>query len=114
MILSVETQLQANKPELYNWLAFTLQKVQELSVIKTALEQGRDAVKAELIASQNAAETRKNSSEIHRTEVAQRLANLPVGADQSKITFRTTHRKTKCMAKITAIANYKYWFFPTN
>ncbi|EJS91274.1 5-methyltetrahydropteroyltriglutamate--homocysteine S-methyltransferase, partial [Pasteurella multocida subsp. multocida str. Anand1_cattle] len=33
--LEVETQLKANKPELYSWLAFTLQKVQELRVIKT-------------------------------------------------------------------------------
>ena len=75
--LEVETQLQANKPELYQWLAFTLQKIQELRIIKTALEQGREAVQAELAASQAAADARKNSREIHRTCVAERLANLP-------------------------------------
>lgn len=85
--LSVEVQLKENKPELYNWLAFTLQKVQELSVIKTALEQGRAAVQAELAASQAAADARANSTEIHRPEVAERLANLPVGADQRKSPF---------------------------
>ena len=68
--LAVETQLQANKPELYQWLAFTLQKIQELRVIKTALEQGRAAVQADLDASQAAADARKNSREIHRTCVA--------------------------------------------
>ncbi len=85
--LSVEVQLKENKPELYNWLAFTLQKVQELSVIKTALEQGRAAVQAELDASQAAADSRANSKEIHRPEVAARLANLPEGADQRKSPF---------------------------
>ena len=85
--LAVETQLQANKPELYQWLAFTLQKIQELRVIKTALEQGRAAVQAELDASQAAADARKNSHEIHRTCVAERLANLPKNADQRKSPF---------------------------
>ena len=85
--LAVETQLKANKPELYQWLAFTLQKIQELGVIKTALEQGRAAVQAELDASQAAADARKNSREIHRTCVAERLANLPKNADQRKSPF---------------------------
>ena len=85
--LEVETQLQANKPELYQWLSFTLQKIQELRVIKTALEQGRESVQAELAASQAAADARKNSREIHRTCVAKRLANLPKNADQRKSPF---------------------------
>ena len=85
--LAVETQLQANKPELYQWLAFTLQKIQELRVIKTALEQGHEAVQADLDASQVAADARKNSREIHRTCVTERLANLPKNADQRKSPF---------------------------
>ncbi|OOF45805.1 5-methyltetrahydropteroyltriglutamate--homocysteine S-methyltransferase [Rodentibacter trehalosifermentans] len=85
--LSIETQLQANKPELYNWLAFGLQKIQELRLIKTALEQGRQAVQSEINASQAAADARAHSKEIHRPEVAARLANLPKGADQRKSPF---------------------------
>ncbi|KYK93046.1 5-methyltetrahydropteroyltriglutamate--homocysteine methyltransferase, partial [Aggregatibacter actinomycetemcomitans serotype d str. SA3733] len=85
--LSVETQLQANKPELYSWLAFCLQKIQELRVIKTALEQGRSAVQKELDESQAAADARATSKDIHRPEVAARLANLPKGADQRKSPF---------------------------
>ncbi|MDO5055317.1 MAG: 5-methyltetrahydropteroyltriglutamate--homocysteine S-methyltransferase [Pasteurella oralis] len=85
--LEVETQLKANKPELYNWLAFTLQKVQELRIIKTALEQGRHVVQTELDASQAAANARAHSTEIHRTEVAERLANLPANADQRQSPF---------------------------
>lgn len=58
-------------------VGFHVTKIQELRVIKTALEQGREAVQAELAASQTAADARKNSREIHRTCVAERLANLP-------------------------------------
>lgn len=85
--LAVETKLQAEKPELYNWLAFALQKVDELSVLKQALENGRAAVQAELSASQAAADSRANSTEIHKEAVAQRLANLPANADQRKSPF---------------------------
>ncbi|MCD0229176.1 5-methyltetrahydropteroyltriglutamate--homocysteine S-methyltransferase, partial [Enterobacter hormaechei subsp. steigerwaltii] len=75
--LSVEEKLKVNKPALFSWLAFTLQKTQELRVLKTALNQGREAVAAELADSQAAADSRANSTEIHRAEVAKRLADLP-------------------------------------
>lgn len=84
--LSVETQLDK---DLYSWLAFCLQKVEELSVVKKALEQGRSAVQNELNASQAAADARANSKVIHRPEVAARLAALPANADQRKSPFAT-------------------------
>lgn len=82
--LSVETQLDS---ELASWLAFTLQKVQELKVLKKALTSGREAVAAELKASTNAANSRASSTRIHRPEVAKRLAELPQNADQRKSPF---------------------------
>lgn len=85
--LEVETQLQEKNPDLYSWLSFTLQKVEELNVLKQALNNGRSAVQAQLDASQAAADTRANSKEIHRPEVAERLANLPANADQRKSPF---------------------------
>ena len=62
--LAVETQLQEKNPDLYRWLAFTLQKVGELNVVKQALNQGRDAVRAELDDSQAAADARASSKVI--------------------------------------------------
>ncbi|WP_373752673.1 5-methyltetrahydropteroyltriglutamate--homocysteine S-methyltransferase [Neisseria weixii] len=85
--LSIEEKLKANKPALFSWLAFTLQKTQELRVLKTALNQGREAVAAELVDSQAAADSRAASKEIHRDDVAQRLASLPADADQRKSPF---------------------------
>ena len=85
--LAVETQLQEKNPDLYRWLAFTLQKVGELNVVKQALNQGRDAVRAELDDSQAAADARASSKVIHKAEVAERLANIPANADQRKSPF---------------------------
>ncbi|MFZ7217705.1 5-methyltetrahydropteroyltriglutamate--homocysteine S-methyltransferase [Avibacterium avium] len=110
--LSVEVQLKENKPELYNWLAFTLQKVQELSVIKTALEQGRAAVQAELDASQAAADSRANSKEIHRPEVAARLANLPEGADQRKSPFAERIAKQNAWLNLPLLPTTNIGSFP--
>lgn len=110
--LSVETQLQANKPELYQWLAFALQKIQELRVIKTALEQGRSAVQAELDASQAAADARANSRDIHRPEVAARLANLPQGADQRKSPFAERIAKQNAWLNLPLLPTTNIGSFP--
>ncbi|HDR1892475.1 TPA: 5-methyltetrahydropteroyltriglutamate--homocysteine S-methyltransferase [Pasteurella multocida] len=110
--LEVETQLKANKPELYSWLAFTLQKVQELRVIKTALEQGRGAVQAELDASQAAADARANSKEIHRPEVAERLANLPTDADKRKSPFAERIAKQNAWLNLPLLPTTNIGSFP--
>ena len=110
--LAVETQLQANKPELYQWLAFTLQKVEELSVIKTALEQGRAAVQDQLDASQAAADARATSTEIHRAEVAARLANLPEGADRRKSPFAERITKQNAWLNLPLLPTTNIGSFP--
>ncbi|EGP01851.1 5-methyltetrahydropteroyltriglutamate--homocysteine S-methyltransferase [Pasteurella multocida subsp. gallicida str. Anand1_poultry] len=110
--LEVETQLKANKPELYSWLAFTLQKVQEFRVIKTALEQGRGAVQAELDASQAAADARANSKEIHRPEVAERLANLPTDADKRKSPFAERIAKQNAWLNLPLLPTTNIGSFP--
>lgn len=85
--LSVESKLQDNNPDLYSWLAFCLQKAAELNVLKTALNQGRTAIQVELDNNEKAHTLRKNSCKIHRLQVAERLANLPIGADQRQSPF---------------------------
>ena len=71
--LSTETRLD---PELKSWLAFARQKLDELAVLKRALEEGADAVAAELTACRQALSSRRTSPRIHRPEVAKRLAGI--------------------------------------
>ncbi|MFC0322008.1 5-methyltetrahydropteroyltriglutamate--homocysteine S-methyltransferase [Gallibacterium melopsittaci] len=107
--LSVETQLDK---DLYSWLAFCLQKVEELSILKKALDQGRASVQTELDASQAAAEARANSKVIHRPEVAARLAALPANADQRKSPFAERIKLQKAWLNLPLLPTTNIGSFP--
>jgi len=68
--------------ELKSWLAFALQKLNELKLLKRGIEQGREAIANELAGSDFAQTTRRQSPRIHRADVAARLAALPADADR--------------------------------
>ncbi len=61
-------------PQVIQWLAFAVQKIEELSILKRALNDGRDTVADELAVSAQAAVTRRTSPLIHNPAVADRLA----------------------------------------
>ncbi|OBX05907.1 5-methyltetrahydropteroyltriglutamate--homocysteine methyltransferase [Gallibacterium genomosp. 3] len=107
--LSVETQLDA---DIRSWLAFCLQKVEELSILKKALDQGRASVQAELDASQAAADARANSKVIHRPEVAARLAALPANADQRKSPFAERIKLQKAWLNLPLLPTTNIGSFP--
>ena len=69
MDVTIETDLD---PDLKTWLAFAVQKLDELSILGRAINQGRDSVKTELAASAAAAATRKTSPKIHDAAVQAR------------------------------------------
>ena len=69
--LELETALD---PEVRQWLAFAVQKIEELVILATALNQGRTSVAPQLAASQAAAQARRASPKIHDAAVAARLA----------------------------------------
>jgi len=71
--LELETSLDA---DLKTWLAFAVQKLDELSVLGRALNGGRASVEDQLNASAKAAETRRTSSKIHDASVQARLASF--------------------------------------
>ncbi len=61
-------------PDLKSWLAFAVQKIDELAVLGRAIDNGRESVKEALADSAAAAATRASSPKIHNPAVAQRLA----------------------------------------
>ena len=61
-------------PQVTQWLAFAVQKIEELSILKRALNDGRDTVAAELAAAAQAVATRQASPLIYDPAVAERLA----------------------------------------
>lgn len=69
--LDLETAID---PEIRQWLAFGVQKIEELAVLATALNEGRARVAPQLAASAAAAAARRASPRIHDPAVAARLA----------------------------------------
>jgi 5-methyltetrahydropteroyltriglutamate--homocysteine methyltransferase len=61
-------------PEVRQWLAFAVQKIEELVTLATALNEGRPSVASQLEASHAAAQARRTSAKIHDATVAARLA----------------------------------------
>lgn len=70
----VDLALESKLGDVSQWLAFAVQKVEELSILKRALNEGHAAVAAELRASSQAAASRRTSPRIHDTAVAARIA----------------------------------------
>jgi len=71
--LALETGLDS---EVKSWLAFSVQKLEELTTLGTALAGGRGAVEASLKTSDQAAAARKASPRIHDAKVAARIAGV--------------------------------------
>jgi 5-methyltetrahydropteroyltriglutamate--homocysteine methyltransferase len=71
--LGLEARL---NPEIASWLAFAVQKIEELATLSTALAGGRGEAARALQASDAIASARKTSSRIHDPTVAQRLAAI--------------------------------------
>lgn len=68
--LDVEDKLD---PQIKNWMAFAKQKLGEIATLAKGADKGRDAIAAELAASDAVAQDRKTSARIHNTAVGARL-----------------------------------------
>lgn len=71
--LTPETELDV---EIHNWLAFAVQKLEELQVLARALNQGRQAVHQPLLANQQAIESRRHSARVVNPEVRAAVAGI--------------------------------------
>ncbi|MEP6773089.1 MAG: 5-methyltetrahydropteroyltriglutamate--homocysteine S-methyltransferase [Polaromonas sp.] len=77
--LQAEDQLDA---DIKSWLAFAVEKLQELRVLKEVLQGNEKRVETELADARLAAHARRNSPRVHRATVAARLAQAAAGADR--------------------------------
>lgn len=73
--------------EIRSWLAFAVEKLDELRVLRALLEGKTTEVKSELEKNRAAFAARRSSSRVHRPEVAARLADTSERADQRGAAF---------------------------
>lgn len=79
-------------PEIKSWLAYATQKLGEIATLAKGIDQGSDAIKAELAASDAVVQDRKTSKRIHNQDVKKRLAAVTPDQSQRKSPF--AKRKT--------------------
>ncbi|WP_018986431.1 5-methyltetrahydropteroyltriglutamate--homocysteine S-methyltransferase [Methylophilus methylotrophus] len=79
--------------EIKSWLAFAKQKLEELQVLATALNHGRDAVKVALAVNQAAVDARRSSKRVHNPQVKAALQTLTPQLGQRQSAYQ--HRASK-------------------
>ena len=101
--LASEDRLDA---ELKSWLAFARQKLDELSVLARAINEGRDAVRDELAAHRQAVESRRRSPRVHNPAVQAALA-------QCATEVATTRQSPYAVRAQRQRARFQLPMFPT-
>ena len=82
-------------PELRGWLAGASEKLDELRVVQRALNEGDQAVSGELLAAREAIASRAASPRVRNPAVAERVAQLPQGADRRTSVFAVRQARQK-------------------
>jgi 5-methyltetrahydropteroyltriglutamate--homocysteine methyltransferase len=84
-------------PEIRSWLAFAVQKLDELKTLATALNNGRAAVREQLAESTVAVNSRATSEQVHSASVQARLADVSpaLGQRQSRFPDRIAIQQRK-------------------
>ncbi|MBX3640942.1 MAG: 5-methyltetrahydropteroyltriglutamate--homocysteine S-methyltransferase [Nitrosomonas sp.] len=67
---------QALDADIHSWLAFAVQKLQEVKILATALDHGRQSVYDALLENQGIIESRQQSERVHRAAVKSRLLEI--------------------------------------
>ena len=99
-------------PEVKSWLACALQKLDELTLLSTALNKGRDAVKAELAANQAAIAARRNSPRVNNPAVKAAIAKLDAKLGRRKSAYEKRAAKQAALLKLPAFPTTTIGSFP--
>jgi 5-methyltetrahydropteroyltriglutamate--homocysteine methyltransferase len=98
--------------EVRSWLAFALQKLDELKVLATALNQGRDAVRSELAENTAAIAARRASPRVNNPKVKAALASISTSLGQRKNTYTTRADKQAALLNLPLYPTTTIGSFP--
>lgn len=98
--------------EVRSWLAFALQKLDELKVLATALNNGRDAVSAELAANAGAIAARRASPRVHKPAVKAALAKIDAALGQRKNPYTARAATQAALLKLPSYPTTTIGSFP--
>ncbi|MBK4739378.1 5-methyltetrahydropteroyltriglutamate--homocysteine S-methyltransferase [Noviherbaspirillum pedocola] len=98
--------------EIKSWLAFALQKLDELRVLGKALREGRDVVKTELAANQAALAARRASSRVHNPAVKAAVAKVDATHGHRNSVYTERAAKQAALMKLPAYPTTTIGSFP--
>ena len=107
--LDSEQELDA---EMKSWLAFALQKLDELKVLGAALRQGRGAVRDALAANRAALASRRASPRVTQPEVRAAVAAINPGLGQRKSPYAERAPRQAALLKLPAYPTTTIGSFP--
>lgn len=107
--LNSEQKLDA---EVKSWLAFALQKLDELRVLGQALKRGRDAVQTELAANAAALAARRASPRVHNPAVRAAVAQITAKLGQRHSPYSVRATQQAALLKLPAFPTTTIGSFP--
>ncbi|GGH50011.1 5-methyltetrahydropteroyltriglutamate--homocysteine methyltransferase [Comamonas phosphati] len=107
--LAQERKLDA---EIKSWLAYALQKLDELRVLAKALREGREAVKAELAANAAALAARRASPRVNNPVVQAAVAAIDAGLGERQSPYGVRAAKQAARLKLPAYPTTTIGSFP--
>jgi 5-methyltetrahydropteroyltriglutamate--homocysteine methyltransferase len=98
--------------EIRSWLAFALQKLDELKLLARALNQGRHAVHAELHANQNATAARRASLRVNNPAVKAAVAGATKALGERNSAYLSRASKQRALLQLPAYPTTTIGSFP--
>ncbi|MEI5996556.1 5-methyltetrahydropteroyltriglutamate--homocysteine S-methyltransferase [Paraburkholderia bengalensis] len=98
--------------EIRSWLAFALQKLDELNVLAGALNNGHDSVAEALTANAKAIESRRTSSRVHNPVVKAAVARIDASLGKRASTYEQRAEKQSAMLNLPPFPTTTIGSFP--
>jgi 5-methyltetrahydropteroyltriglutamate--homocysteine methyltransferase len=98
--------------EIKDWLAYALQKLDELKVLGSALNHGRESVREALAANQAASEARRNSTRVHNPAVKAALRSLDAKLGQRQNSYAQRAPKQAALLQLPEFPTTTIGSFP--
>ncbi len=98
--------------EIKNWLSFARQKLDELTLLGQALNNGRVTVQAELVSNSAAIRQRKSSPRVHHDEVQSAVVNISVALGNRKSAYEQRAQKQAAWLNLPAYPTTTIGSFP--
>lgn len=99
-------------PEIKSWLAFAVQKLDELRILGKALNQGRDAVKAELAANAAAIAARRDSQRVCNSATKAAVAAITPDMGRRRSPYAVRSAKQAALLKLPLFPTTTIGSFP--